>query len=636
MQGPKPRHLKILSKPEGLERWFERLRPGTLAVDTETTGLRWWKDLVGGICLAAGDTAIFAYKGALEGTARWLGDQVKRRRPLVFHNAKFDLHMLRGTFGLHVDYLVHDTSVQSFLLDNRGASAYTGSPVPDHHLKSLATCFVDPNAYDHEKELMRAIRSAGGKDKGDWLLAPEETFGTYSAMDPWYTLQLHKQFYSRLFHWHQPAAHYPSLMSLYEQEQWLILCFRDMEERGIMVNRTFLEEWRDDLAKQLQAQRRKLWKLAGKREINWNSTPQLRTLLYDKMKLSVQRWTKPKKPTTPFNPSTDEVALLTLGHPIGAALVKYREINKQYTSYAKSLLEAIAPDGAIHATFKSTGARTGRSSCSDPNLQQQTRESGVRKAYYPRKGLVFRFSDYSQVEMRFAADAANEPTLVRGFRDEADFDTHRATAQVMYGLPEPSSRQRKFGKILNFTTLFGGGVAKVAEQLQERLTLDEVLQALHEQHYHLRPGETPYLALAQLLKDRYNNAMPNIRAASRAEQKQAEDYGYVMNAFGRHRFMDKGKEYAAFNSRIQGTAGDQAKKGLVRVYREEQLDRKEIGLMLLIHDELVYESEGRPSTDRRVLRHMRDLTSFRVPIIADMAGSKVSWQDKVKINLEKK
>jgi len=628
MQGPRPKHLKILSKPEDLERWFERLRPGTLAVDTETTGLRWWQDLVGGICLAADDTAIFAYRGALEPTARWLGDEVKKRRNLVFHNAKFDLHFLRGTFGLHVDYLVHDTAVQSFLLDNRGASAYTGNFFPDHHLKSLATVFVDEDAYDHEKELMKAIRKAGGKTKGDWLLAPEEIFGTYSAMDPWYTLQLHKQFLPRIHNWVQPEGDYPPLSSLYEQEQWLIHCFRDMEERGIMVHRPFLEEWRDKLEIDLAKQKRKLWKLAGKREVNWNSSPQLADLIYNKLKVPITRWTGAKKP------STDEVSLLTMRHPIGAALVKYRELNKQYTSYATSLLEAIAPDGAIHANFKSTGARTGRSSCSDPNLQQQTRESGVRRAYRPRKGLVLRFADYSQVEMRFAADAANEPTLVRGFNDDPNFDTHRATAQVMYGIEEPNSRQRKFGKILNFTTLFGGGVKKVAEQLQERLGLEEVMQALKEQHYRLKPGELPHMALAELLKTRYNHAMPNIRAASRREQKQAEDYGFVMNAFGQHRFMDQGKEYAAFNSRIQGTAGQQAKKGLVRVYREMQLDRGEIGLMLLIHDELAYESEGRKSTDRRVLKLMRDLTRFRVPIIADMAGSDVSWQDKVKINLE--
>jgi DNA polymerase-1 len=623
-QGPRPRHLKILSRPDGLEPWLERLRPGTLAVDTETTGLNWMIDRVGGICLAAGDTAVFAYAGALEGTARWLAQQVKRRRKLVFHNAKYDLHMLRGTFGIHINYLVHDTMVESFLLDNRGASAYTGSLFQDHSLKGLAAQFVDPEAYDHEKELMRAIKQAGGKTKGDWLMAPEVAFGPYSGMDPWYTLQLHQQFLPRLVHWMQPAAHYPSLYSLYEQERWLILAFRDMEERGIKVRRSYLEEWRVTLEQQLKEQERKLWKLAGKHDINWASTTQLAELLYTKMKIPCTRWTGNNKP------STDEVSLMTMRHPIGAALVKFRELSKQHSSYATSLLEAIASDGAIHANFKSTGARTGRSSCSDPNLQQQTRESGVRRAYYPRKGTVFRFADYSQVEMRFAADAADEQTLIRGFNDDDDFDTHRATAQVMYGLPEPIPRQRKFGKILNFTTIFGGGVKKVAEQLQERLSLDEVLQALKELKYRLQPGELPHFALATLLKERYNHAMPNIRTGSRREQQLCEQRGFVMNAFGRHRYMDRGKEYAAFNSRIQGTAGDQAKAGLVAVYREMQVDRGEVALLMLIHDELVYESEGRKSTDRRILQLMRN-DSFKVPIIADMSGSSTSWQDKEKI-----
>src|SRR5690554_4751144 len=106
-----PLNAAILGSPDRLEPWLNRLQEGILAIDTETTGLRWDRDRVGGLCLAAGDTAIYCYGDALGNAVRWLADQVKAKRPLVFHNAKFDLHMLRGTFGLRVSYPVDDTMI---------------------------------------------------------------------------------------------------------------------------------------------------------------------------------------------------------------------------------------------------------------------------------------------------------------------------------------------------------------------------------------------------------------------------------------------------------------------------------------------------------------------------------------------
>lgn len=635
-----PRRSFVIKSAEGttFDEVLAMLGKGPLAVDTETTGLKWWVDRVGSLQLASGTTAAFFYGDALGPAVRWLANEVKHKRELVMHNAKFDMHMMRATFGLHIPYPVHDTSVQSFLVDSRGARLYDPKCKKPHSLKPLASIFVDPHAEDHEKLLLSAIRARGGRDKADWIILmgteDEHLVTRYSNLDAWYTLALHRQLLPRLRHWPQPAG-YPPLSELYETERWMILALRDMEERGILVDADYLDKWRIELGGQdgeggkLGKIRKKLRKLAGK-DINWNSQPQLVNLLFTKRSAGglgiVAERTNDKGA-----PTTDEVALRMMKHPIGLALVEYRETYKQWSSYATSLLEAIAPDGAIHASFRSTGARTGRTSCAEPNLQQQTRESGVRRAYHPRRGLVFRFADYSQVEMRFAAHLADEPTLIRGFNDDPDFDTHRATAQVMYGIPEPNSRQRKFGKILNFTTLFGGGVRKVAEQLQERLPLEDVMQALKEMRYRLEPGEPPHLALAGQLKERYNDAMPTIRRATRDWADLAEERTFVMSVFGRHRYIEYHKWYTAFNTDVQGTAGDQAKRGLVDVYKEMQLGRGEVACLLLIHDEIVYESEGSPRTDKRVLEIMQDLKSFKVPIIATMAGSNSNWHDKTEI-----
>jgi DNA polymerase I-like protein with 3'-5' exonuclease and polymerase domains len=629
----RPTHLLNLTSTDGLDDALANVKHGLLAVDTETTGLDWKTELVGAICLAAGRTAIFAWQGALGPVARWLGDQVVAQRPLVFHNAKFDLHHLRRTFGLHVPYPVHDTRLESFLVDNRGAPLPDGRfpKFPTHGLKPLAAAFVDPDALDPEKEMMAAIRRRAGvgSTKGDWFALKdtedEHYVTTYGALDPWYTLQLHKQLYSRILHW-PTEPNSDSLATLYETERWLLLALRDMEARGIKANRRFLEQWRDSLRDRLDAREAELAELAGGRTINWQSTPQLRTLLYDTLGI------EPDRTTDSGEPSTDGVSLLNMSHPIGAALLKYREDFKQWSSYATSLLTAMTPQNTIHATFHQTGAETGRMSCSDPNLQQQTRESGVRRAYRPRKGLVLRFADYSQVEMRYASHFANEPSFIKGFNEDPDFDTHAATARNMYGLETPSSRQRKFGKIINFTKLFGGGEDKITEQLINLMELDEARAGCKELGHRCGPGESPHRSLAQLLITQFNRTMPAMQTAIRGKAKLAEKLGYVSNAYGRHRFLDD-RWYRAFNTEVQGSAGDQAKKGLVALYRELQLGTGDIALLLQIHDEAVYESEGDPKVDRRVLELLQDLHRFKVPIIADVSGSATTWQDKKQIEL---
>lgn len=240
----------------------------------------------------------------------------------------------------------------------------------------------------------------------------------------------------------------------------------------------------------------------------------------------------------------------------------------------------------------------------------------------------------SQVEMRFASHFAREQMLIDGFVNDPEFDTHGATAAKMFGtLYNPKSQHRKFAKIINFTRLFGGGENKVTEQLINLINLKEAIAGCKEFHLTLDPELTPWRQLARAIIERFKRELPMLTKVIRTEADVAEQRGYVMNAFGGHRFLDDDRWYKAFNTRVQGTAGIMAKEGLVRVYRECQLNRGELAILLLIHDEVFYESTGDPRTDRRVLELMADRKTYRVPIIADMQGSATDWQSKVKIAL---
>jgi DNA polymerase-1 len=329
--------------------------------------------------------------------------------------------------------------------------------------------------------------------------------------------------------------------------------------------------------------------------------------------------------------------MLDLVHPIGAEILRWREVNKQLGTYAKGLLQAAGTweDQRIHCNFKQTGARTGRMSCEKPNLQQQTRESGVRRGFIPDKGLEFRFADYSQVEMRFAAHFANDPVLVNGFIHDPDFDTHAATAKKMWGLrEEPTKQQRKFAKIMNFAMLFGAGEDKVTSQLISMLSEKDARHAIRSLGYKPSAGEQPHRTLAQLLRKVYFKEFATVKSAKYNSQEATRKRGFAMNAFGRHRYLDHDEVYKSFNTEIQGSAADQAKKGLVDMYRELQVSDGSIAILLQIHDEVVYLSDGDPKIDRRVLEILNDTKRFRVPIVAEVSGSKTSWQDKFDVKLK--
>lgn len=640
----RPRHAYLLRRAEGLENVFAKLGgDGPLADDTETSGLVWHQDRVGAINLAANDTAIMAIEDALGPTARFLADQIKRRRELVFHHGKFDMHMQRESFGLHVPYPVHDTRISSFLLDNRGAPLDHYPYSAGHSLKPLATALLDPRAMDFETELLKAIAKRGGgrgKDaKKNWAILlnteDEHLVTKYGPMDAWYTLQLHIDFMKRIAGWMQPDGDYPPLMDIYRTEQWVLLALRDMEETGIKVKPALLEKWMRAMKKEKDKAFDELWKLAGKRDINWNSPQQVRQLLFGSRRegglgLESTRMTKGsrKNPEKMPEASTDKITLILLNHPIGGALLRYRKADGRYGE-AESILRFMRTDThTVHPTFNQN-VDTGRMSCTEPNLQNREREGEMRSAF-----LASRSVDYKQIELRIAACVAQERALLEAFRSGQD--PHMATAMAMFGLDESdiTPEQRTHGKTLNFAGIYGAGAPGIAEQMMAKMSAKEAYAACKKLGYRPSYSESPWLALGRLLSDRHRRMMPSIGRAAKREEHYARRRGYAMNLMGRHRFFRPDEdEHVAFNTNVQGTAADIQKRGMAKVYRELQLGTGELKLQLQVHDEIVYTSSGDPRTDRRVLKLLAEPDRFDLPIIADVKDITKSWKDKKEVKL---
>ena len=300
--------------------------------------------------------------------------------PLVAHRAKELIH------GLDVDVrsLRHDTVVMAYLLDP-GAGKYLLEDLAPRYLGlEVRSPDAEPGTldFDGEVEIQQAGRAAGAVLQLATVL--EEALASRELTD------LYQRF-----------------------ELPLIRVLAKMEGAGIRIDRAFLETLRADLAQQCDELVRRIHAHAGE-EFNVNSTPQLRTILFEKLGLIPVKKTK-------TGPSTDADSLQKMAdeHPIVEDLLRYREVEKLRSTYADALPPLIGADGRIHATFKQTDTTTGRISSEAPNLQNvPVRTSDgreMRRAFIADDGFGLLTADYSQIELRVLAHLAEDPGLIDAF-----------------------------------------------------------------------------------------------------------------------------------------------------------------------------------------------------------------------------
>lgn len=139
-------------------------------------------------------------------------------------------------------------------------------------------------------------------------------------------------------------------------------------------------------------------------------------------------------------------------------LKKYQMQQRSLRSWLKN-----RDNGRIYASYQQIGARTGRYASSGPNAQQIGRELRYLFKAGPGRSLVE--CDYSNIEMRLAAEISGEPYLLQMYKEGKD--VHRATAAKVFNVaPEAvTPEQRKIAKVINFGALYGGGARYLLEQL---------------------------------------------------------------------------------------------------------------------------------------------------------------------------
>jgi len=390
----------------------------------------------------------------------------------------------------------------------------------------------------------------------------------------------------------------------------LVRVLAKMEVAGIGVDRAELQSIADSLKEQAVALQEAVHEHAG-HEFNVNSTPQLRTVLYDEIGL-----TPGKKTKTGFSTDAQTLESLRGEHPIIEALLDYREVEKLRSTYGESLLAEVHKDGRIHASFGQTVARTGRISSDRPNLHNIPVRSEMgkqfRRAFVPAEGCTFLVADYDQVELRCIAHLSGDPGLIDALTSGSD--VHRTVAAAVYGIApdEVTHTQREFCKMVSYGLAYG----MEAYGLSQRLGI-----AVEE---------------AAAIMESYFGAFPRVRQYMDETVADAKIRGATRTLFGRLRPLPDlqasnyrlrmAAERQAMNAGIQGLAADIFKMALVRLDHDLETGGLDSRLVLQVHDEVIVEVAAGEEGDAHRLTEsaLTGAADLSVPLTVSMATGP-SW-----------
>ena len=245
----------------------------------------------------------------------------------------------------------------------------------------------------------------------------------------------------------------------------------------------------------------------------------------------------------------------------------------------------------------------------------------VRRAFIPSEGYNFIFIDYDQIEMRLFAHFSKCQSLINGIL--AGEDPHTSTAYILFGKEnvdkdkESYDKLRRRAKTINFGIIYGMGKIKLASSLGLS---------------NIKANET--------LSD-YHNSLPEIKEYSDNLTNQLFHTGrirIVLNSSLMKLIRDYNvpykMAYKGINIVLQGMAAYVIKFAMLRVNEWLEKSKKDIKMVMTIHDELVFEVNKKYSVKeiaKELIKIMEDRITFSVPITAEAEWSDKSWLDIVAI-----
>lgn len=555
--GNKLDKIELVTDPNRIEEYLQvTLKNGILAVDTETNGLDRIDGKIAGICLyTPGEKGIYIPVGHVSYmTNQPLKDNVpcetmknffkvcnEHNIKYILHNAKFDMHILYWMIGVKI-VPYWDTLIAGQLLNEN----------EPHGLKVLYQKYCV--RADEEQQVAKFNTLFNGIEFNS---IPPSVGYMYAAFDPIMTYELYKfqeQYLDKEVGQYCYRKGLERVADVFREiEIPLIEVVFDMEVQGVDIDTDLAKELKDkytyymnlavdnfkaqiielevagafdELRVKHPDKFNKISEL-GDIKINIASNAQLVILFYDVLKLDPPKGQR----------SVGEEQLKQLHHPLVDCILEYRGMSKLLSTYIEAIPNHIAKkDGKLHANFNQYGAKTGRFSSSDPNLQNipsKTKKLSdgtvidaghdIRQMFIAGEGNVIIGGDFSQQEPRCLAHMSQDENMINAYLHGKDL--YATIASKLYNKPyeeckefrpdgtvNPEGKQRRSSvKPILLGIMYGRGVNSIAEQMN--ITKEEAQQVIND----------------------FYKQFPKVKEFVEFAQENARTYGFVETAWGRKR-----------------------------------------------------------------------------------------------------
>jgi DNA polymerase-1 len=390
----------------------------------------------------------------------------------------------------------------------------------------------------------------------------------------------------------------------------LVGVLRAMELAGVRLNVPRLQEVSTRVREEIAKLEQEIFALADE-EFLIASPQQLGEILFEKLGLSRKRRGK-------IGYSTDARVLQAIRseHAIVPKIERWRELSTLIKTYFDVLPGQVDERSRIHTTFLQAVAQTGRLSSTNPNMQnvpiRTTLGREIRGCFEAEEGRVLISADYSQIELRVLAHAAEEPVLKEVFaRSE---DVHTATASQVFGVPpeqiDPGMRAKS--KMINYGIVYGLSDYGLADRLN--IPREEAREFI----------------------DAYLARFPRVAQFMADTIERAKEEGHVTTLWGRRRQIPELRarnfqvrslgERLAVNTVVQGTAADIIKLAMVRCHGALAASGLTCRLILTIHDELLFEADPGevPAARELIKREMVGVWELEPPMAVEV-GVGYNW-----------
>ncbi|AYO53311.1 DNA polymerase I [Acinetobacter wuhouensis] len=583
------------------DKLFQRLSTEKrFAIDTETTSLDYRvAEMVGfSVAFDAKDAYYVPLAHDYEGAPEQLNREIiiQQIKPIledpkvekIGHHLKYDAHIFEN-HGIHLQGWYFDTMLASYVL-NAVATRHGMDDVARVYLSHLTTTYEQ-------------VAGKGAKQK-TFNQIELETAAHYAAEDAHVTYRLYEVLDRKL-------KEIPELSGiLHNIEMPVASVLTTMEENGIELDLTFLDQLSVDFAETIQNLENQIIEIAGE-SFNVASPKQVGEVLFEKLGL------KGGKKTATGQYSTSEAVLEKIDHPITALIIEYRGLTKLKSTYTEALVKQANNDThRVHTSYHQALTATGRLSSTDPNLQNiPVREEigrQIRKAFIAPKGRVLLAADYSQIELRLMAHFSQDDALVDAFKHGQD--VHRRTASEVLGvaLEDVTSDQRRQAKAVNFGLLYGMSEFGLIRQLG--FTRQES-QDYIKQYFHRYPGIYEYMQRTRqvALEQGFVETITGRRL-------------YTPDIDARNMMVRKGAERAAINAPLQGSAAEIIKMAMIEVAKI--LPNDQAKLLLQVHDELVFEVDEAIADQlaEQIKDVMQKVCTLSVPLVVEV-GKGSNWDE---------